>query len=227
MTAQSLVYAHLRARGLRHPEQPVPDGPCWLCGEPTGGAGTPRDAVITAAFSQGTDARAPMSTALCTPCAWSLSGKPGSDPAPARMQGHVVGPSDYRTPTRSQWRDELLQGLPSLGCPFAVVIPTSAQKHLLYKAPLNWSLERYAVQFEDVTLHLAAADLHEALEAFEALYAEGFAREEIRTGRYPLSRCLALGPPRWLAMDIRARPWRGSPLWEIVAYIAQRKEAAP
>lgn len=224
MTAQSLVYDHARRLRGEAPCVRVPDPACWLCGEPTHGHGVPRAERITPAFSQGTEARAPRSGSLCVPCAWSLAGKPGEVPTPPRMLGHLASPAVWRNPTRGQWRDELL-ALPSLAPPFAVCIPTSGQKHLLYKTPLNWGVESLMLRFEELLVHVHLADLLALIANVDALLRGGFSKAEVETGRYSQNRVRTIGLRAWQGLEAALRPRRNTPPFLLALYVA-RKESA-
>jgi hypothetical protein len=140
-----------------------------------------------------------------------------------RFYSHVVTPRLHACPTRAQWRTWLLDPPEP---PFVFVVAESGQKHLLFRATISHSRERYAVQFEERSLMVRRADLTACLEAVEALYGLGFTKQSIVTGGYHSGQ-LGKAELRWYSAERQVAPYRQNAhgLLLLAAHVAQRAES--
>ena len=102
--------------------------------------------------------------------------------------------------------------------PEVVVIAESGQKHIAFRALPGWW------QFEELRIVPDASLLRRMVSAIQPLYDGGFAKSEIESGRYNQRRVLAFGLPRWLSADGELRSMRGSPVFTLALFLAQKEE---
>lgn len=85
---------------------------------------------------------------------------------------------------RKRWRD-LLSSPPIP--PFCFCISTLCKKHLIFKTPIEYSVKRFQIRFEDVIVTINQVEFVKCLNAFENLYSMGLSKASIRTGEYNTS----------------------------------------
>ena len=211
----------------------VPDlepasGACWLCGSDLGGTGVPRESAIKDTFTDHDKCASPRSTHLCRACVFCFSERvpwPGRDKL-QRMRNYshfVIGGQwlPLSKGDKAQMREILLAPPEDewLG-----VVAESGQKHLIFRAPVALGASRCAIQFEEQQLAYAPRDLARELEVIETLYQAGFSKAEIETGDYNQARMLKAGLRVWRAAERQAQPWRGSVLFRLALFLAQKRE---
>jgi hypothetical protein len=102
--------------------------------------------------------------------------------------------------------------------PEVAVIAESGQKHLIFRARPGWW------QFEDNCLLPFPGELQALLEVVDRLYAGGFAKAEIESGRYAQQRILQFGFEEWCELEARIRAKRGSYQLLLALFLAQRDQ---
>ncbi len=217
LTASQLLY---RAAG-EPPLETIPaTGACFLCG---GAVTRGAPARFPATFLDYDKARAPSSTVLCAACLFSLQerspvlqARVGKDkPQCMRNYSHLVLHGQWLPFSKAQKRAlyaALCQG------PELAVIAVSGQKHLIFRAqPGRW-------QVEEQTLRPDLPRLQRLLAGMQPLYAGGFSKAEIESGRYLPRRILQFGLEPWQALEADLAPARGSALFELAVYLLQKDE---
>ena len=101
--------------------------------------------------------------------------------------------------------------------PSVAVIAESGQKHTIFRARVGWW------QFEEHTLRPFAPELERLLGLVEQLYAGGFSKADIETGRYPQHRVVAFGVRQWHELEAGIRPERGTPRLQLALFLAQKE----
>ena len=108
--------------------------------------------------------------------------------------------------------------------PKLAVIAESGQKHLVFRASRNpegatcgW------VQFEEQQIFVHPRVLGDLLKIIEALYSQ-FSKKEIRLGDYKQYRVRKMGLERWWRLEQELRPQRGSLLFYLGLFLAQRRD---
>jgi len=106
--------------------------------------------------------------------------------------------------------------------PELAAVAVSGQKHIAFRAQRNppgaaggW------VQVEEQALYLAPDKLRAVLATVEALYA-GFSKSEIETGDYAGYRVLKFGLEAWQSLEAVVSPQRGSLLFQLALFLAQK-----
>lgn len=195
----------------------VPDEPCWLCGAPTHRRGLPLAKALSDTFTDHGRAKAPESRSVCEPCCFARA---PARPSPLRMYSILATPEGLRHPIRSDWREILLNPPepPVLAC-----IAVSGQKWLHYKGHVALSRNPLIVLLEEMPVWVEADRYRSVLADVEELL-RVFRRQEIETGRYPEQRVREFGLVRWQEIESRLEAERGTPLFQLVAYVAQRPE---
>lgn len=212
------------------------DERCWLCGGPAGPEPWPRDVAFDTGFTDQTASEAEASTSVCQACV-ALASKETWDafveahperglktgrPISWRNYSHLVTATTYENPNRARLR-ELLLDPPTP--PFVLAIAVSSQKHILYLARIAHDREVFPVQMEDARLIMHRRQLARCLVAFEALYALGFTKPQIVSGRYHIPTIAKLGRDEWRRLETAFAPWRRQPdMVRLVSFVAQRPE---
>lgn len=192
----------------------VQDERCWLCGGPTGGKGQTTKKAIKDTFTDIDKARAPASKSVCPGCAFCLSFRE------LRNYSILATEQELRHPTRAESRDILLNPPKP---PFVICIAVSGQKHLTFKAEVAYSRNFYPVQMEDTRIIVDVTRLSELLDLVERLYTV-FSKDEIKTSRYSQGRIKEFGISRFQELEERLAPHRGSRLFDLAVFVAQKKE---
>ncbi len=193
LSATQFAWSVLR-RGDYRPPKPVAGDRCWLCGGATGGDGWPLTA-LPDTFANHNLARVQHSPCICDAC-MALGSKPpweayvADHPEMGLKTGHAVSwrfyshlfwAGGHRCPTRPEWRVILVEPPDP---PFVAAITTSGQKHLLFRASIAQSAERFPVQFEERALVIRSGVIVDAISAVEGILAAGARRDEIAEGAY-------------------------------------------
>ncbi len=234
MTATELIYqAAMKVKGVplangktaKYEDvkaEKTNDPACWLCGSPTNGEGVPAKKAIKPTFTDGSLARAPHSEVICKACAFCLSYRE------LRNYSIVATPISLKHPIRAELRDMLLDPPEP---PFAICAAVSGQKWLHIKADVAYSRDYYPVQMEDTPVLVKPATLAGILEPVEELYAGGFRKSaykdmpgEIEDGAYESWKIKQFGIGRWEELENIIAPWRGTRIFQLALFVAQKGE---
>lgn len=214
---------------------------CWLCGGDSGARPWPR-ALVPVTFTNPTLSPCPTADAVCQPCAYFSFGDgwrtyvaehpdrglKATGAMGWRSYSHAFSaafPGGHRTPKRREWRALLLD---PPAPPFVYVIAESGQKHILWRARVARSRDRYPVQVEEDRLIVDRGALGACIAQVERLLALGFTRDEIACGRYAPHRTLAAGSATWWPEEERMAWWRGHRPHDVrLALVAAHKPGAP
>jgi CRISPR type IV-associated protein Csf1 len=194
----------------------VPDARCWLCGGETGGRGQPVKKVIKDTFTDRDKARWPASGSICPGCAFCLSYPT------LRNYSILATAGGLRHPGRAEIREILLDPPEP---PFVLCIAVSGQKWLHFRAQAAYDRDGYPVQFEETPVCVWRKPLADWLEMIELLYGT-FSKEEIRTGRYGQNRIKQFGLAEFQIIENLLAPHRGTRLFELAVFVAQKPEDA-
>ena len=221
------------------------DAYCYLCGGETGGVGWHLKDVIGVSFTDITQALVPQSKTMCQACTatsksegWAQyvaahpdRGLPAFFPkkdggaSPRALNwlyhSHLFALTHHECPDRKRWREILLS---PPAPPFVAVLAASGKKQLIFKAKIADSSAIFPIQFEDESPLIQPSLLTAALADFERLYALGFSKDSILSGRYHSKSLLDVGPTTWKEADEPAQKWRQfePQLWGVCHFIASR-----
>jgi len=191
---------------------PSKEGNCYLCGQE--GPGYPRAKVIKPTFTDHGLAKSPESVVVCVPCTWSLSLRS------LRNYSLYVSKTGLKHPSRAEWR-KILVSRPDP--PYLVCIAVSGQKWLHFKGIVGLSNRVWTVILEETPVNFEPAKLRNLLDTVEQLYNGGFTKAEIQTGDYQAHRIQAFGFERWAELESILEDKRGSRLFELAIFIAQKE----
>jgi len=197
------------------PAVDAPDPRCWLCGGETGGKGQPVKAAIKATFNDRDKARWPKSKSVCPGCAFCLAYRQ------LRNYSIIATPDKLSHPTRAELKEILLEPPKP---PFVVCVAVSGQKWLHYRANVAYSRDGYPVQFEETPVCVERGIFAQWLGLIEQLY-EVFSKEEIKTGNYRQDRIRQFGLAEFQSTEGRIAAHRGTRLFDLGIFVAQKKEA--
>lgn len=197
------------------PLEAVPDPICWLCGGKTEGLGLPKKKRILDTFTDHAWARGQGSESLCAGCSFCLSMRE------LRNYSIFATEKGLLHPGRAEWREILLNPPDP---PFVACLAVSGQKHLSFKAPMNYSNDTFFVLLEEQAVEVQPPKLEYILDLVEQLYAY-FTKDEIATGNYSQHRIQRCGVSRWDEMETALSPWRRRRLFDLALFVAQKREA--
>jgi hypothetical protein len=108
--------------------------------------------------------------------------------------------------------------------PELAAIAQSGQKHIIFRAMRNppGSASGW-VQFEEQSLFVYPLELKTMLDTIESLYSE-FSKGEIGTGQYKGYHVVKFGFQKWDKLEREIKQARGSLLFELALFLAQKGE---
>lgn len=214
----------------------APGDRCWLCGGLTYGVGWWRHA-LPDTFTNHNLAAVTSSETVCQACMFCASKETWEAYVAAhpdrglkcghamswRFYSHVFAAGLHDCPTRERWRAWLLE--PPVP-PFLFVVATSGQKHLLFRGRVAYDRARFPVQVEEAVVWVERDVLAAVLADVEALYALGFAKDAIVSGRYHHGQLMKVGLAAWQPLDRAMQAWRRRvpDLVQLAAHVAQRQQ---
>jgi hypothetical protein len=109
--------------------------------------------------------------------------------------------------------------------PEVAIIAESGQKHIAFRAAANapgavsgW------VQFEEQSTWIEPGRLLQVIQVVESLYT-GFSKNHIESGDYPPALMVRFGLQAWRKLEDAAANWRGSVLFRLALFLAQKGES--
>jgi len=192
----------------------VPDESCWLCGGEISGRGRQVKRAILDTFTDRDKARAPWSDSICPGCAFCLSY------TTLRNYSILATEEGLRHPGRAEIKGLLLEPPEP---PFLLCIAVSGQKWLHFRAEIAYSQDGFPVQYEETRVTVDRATLASLLDIVEQLYAV-FTKAEILSGSYGQNRIREFGLRRFQELEAMAALVRGSRLFDLAVFVAQKKE---
>lgn len=211
------------------------DPRCWLCGGPTHGDGWARR-MIPPTFTNHNLAQVQTSQTICTACAYFGAGETwrafvaanpdrglkAVHPLSWRSYHQLFTPSRHECPiSRVRLRAILLGDVET---PCVLTVSESGQKHLLFRAPIAHETTRLLVQWEEDRIWVPRETFARVLATIEALYALGFSKDSIGTGRYHSGQLIKVGLTAWRLLEqVMQQHRRVVPdLVRVGLYVAQR-----
>lgn len=219
MTASEILYRAAGSLGI--PDAELASGSCWLCGASLV-IGVPLRQFVKSTFMDRDKVANPAGTHVCPACAFSfqeqseeLARRVGKDKAQRmRNYSHFVANGEWHPLSKAQkseMRRFLLEERPELA-----VVAVSGQKHLVFRGtPGWWQVEEQAMLPDPLRLELVLLVIEDAYQTFS--------KSEIGAGRYKQHRILKFGVERWDQLESQLREWRGSALFELALFLAQKE----
>lgn len=134
-----------------------------------------------------------------------------------RTYSHIVVGTDWHLLSKAQ-KPEIYDLLINAD-PTVCVIADSGQKHLLFKhRPGTWMFENETILRDKYKLRLIK-------ETADALMAVKFSKDEIQSGHYQGWKILSCGLGFWQENENKIKRWRGSSIFDLAIWLAQRTES--
>jgi CRISPR type IV-associated protein Csf1 len=201
---------------------------CCLCGNDFE-IGWPYKEAIKDTFNDRDKLADPNGAGFCPACAFSFQENiiiNNRERQRMRNYSHMVGNGRWQALTKGD-KDQILEFLltPKTG-KWLACIAESGQKHLLFRAPVNFGPGNvFSVQFEERQLRIDQDLLRECLEVIESLMLFGFSKTEIETGNYlsgKLGKVVNL--LQWQGLESQAVNLRGLGEFDLALFLAQQKQ---
>jgi hypothetical protein len=142
---------------------------------------------------------------------------------PQRMQSysHFIVGGEWLPVSKSN-KSTMRRLVTSVPFPELAAISDSGQKHIVFRATRNApGADAGWVQFETERVWVVPSYLEDLLAVIEHLYAV-FSKAEIETGRYSQNRIMQYGMNEWLMREVELRKHRGTILFGLAIFLAQR-----
>lgn len=199
-------------------------GECRLCASETGRGFSWRGAAKKT-FTDHDVCRRPESDALCEFCAWALGWAPGTAAGKGgvttfRLYSVYATPAGVELPSRARWREILTEPPRS---EYLACLAVSGKKWLHIKSRVGRPAPHWDAMLEERRVIVAPKVLRAILADFESLYA-GFPKSRIEAGDYPPPLVSAFGVERFDGHERRLKVFRGSDLFRVAAFVAQKPE---
>ena len=225
-----------RLAGRPDCRKPVDDiaGRCAVCGNQAD-LTTATSKVLTTSFTDHDALRVPMSPRLCCACTWAMTGRPPvtmrlwtwlyrtdkSLPAshPKCVHDWVKSPATAcnKADVSAIW--DLLLDPPK--SPWFASIADSGQLHVLPFAGVNRG-RAWTVRFDRVDIASTSYEFGRILHAAATLYAGGFIKEDILTGRPHPSKLVKHGISLWRDNWRGLAPLQGSELLRLSVWLLRK-----
>ena len=159
---------------------------------------------------------------ICSACRFcfddlnpALAAKIGKPKQRMRNYSHFVLNGEW-TPLSKGRKPHMLALLAQ--SPEVAVVADSGQKHIIFRARRGWW------QFEEQVISPDLLTLHIIHGLAEELYLGGISKAEIETARYNPWRALQFGPERWMDIEARLKPHRGSALFSLALFLTTKPD---
>lgn len=221
MTPQQLIY---RALGAPQIEAAEVAGACCLCGSTDGRYD--RKPFIKEGFTNLDQLKAADSQSICPACASMFT-------LPKLRQSSWIATGGEMIWLRREDIWDYLWTPPRP--PFAMYATTSYKKHGSFKTRVNYSSNRFYVQFEEVGVILQPGSLRRVADTLELLYsvplseeAKGqpvsfFTKDEIMHGDYNQGRIRRFGIVALAEAEAVIRPVRSAPAFGLLMFALNKK----
>lgn len=202
--------------------------PCCLCGE-TAARGKPAADELGASYTDWPDLVS-RSGWVCEPCCHGRSTFPdipgrGVTRHGMRIFSHLLCDGQWQAYTKADPHTAQRIFRPVAG-PWALVIATSGQRHLLNLAPVNESWPLGGIQFERRTVSVDCRALATLTAQIGTDRAVGILVREIVEGQWSANRIRVMGPEVYRRIENTYRRRRGSDVLTLAAAMATRPPKA-
>lgn len=203
---------------MNHPDMEPFEGYCYLCGEPTK-HGMKLKKIFSNVFTDWNVGKCRTSTHVCLACCFTILTSP--ERHALRTFSNVANRERLYLPNRVEMREFLLHPPKP---PFVINMAVSQKKHIAFKGEVNYSRDIFTVMYEEMPVLVDRKEFTRLLELVEH-FLYGFTKTEITTGEYNQKRILDFGIDEWQAFEDRIKKYRGSPILDVVMFVAQKVES--
>lgn len=218
-----------------------PHPSCYLCGGATEGVGYRLRDGLGSLFTDTALVKAIDSNAVCGSCAALMCSdgykqacerygfdayfpaKEGKKPLIANWMfySHCFSAGRWQKMDRATVREVLLSPPDP---PFAITLAAVGKKHVIFRAAVNHSRERFSVQLDELAVMIDRRRFAEVLALFEGAYNMGLSKDSLLTGDYNQAAALKIGLKKWHEIEEAFKPIRVKTpdLLKVVAFCAQK-----
>ncbi len=212
------------------PTTPPDTSPCYLCGQPPGKVAMPTAVRFKATWTAHATAAAPNSEWLCPACVWSLNEKAThptrEKPFKMRTLSHLVVGQQweiFKAAEKGQLVDTLLKP-PSEQWLLAICTKPTGASHTIYLSPVNPpDAPTWQVNLGGLVVEGAPEEFGQLLGVFEAMYVYHY-KSKILSGSYLARDINRQGVNEWSQLEAQLRPYRQTPVLELVSFLAQQQK---
>lgn len=203
---------------MEHEDLEEFEGYCYLCGEKTEW-GMSVTKVFSNVFTDWNVGKCRNSTHVCPACSFTILTSPKRHAL--RSFSNVANEERLYLPNRVEMREFLLS--PPIP-PFVINLAVSQKKHIAFKGEVNYSRDVFTVMYEEMPVLINRQEFTKLLNLVEH-FLYGFTKTEITTGQYNQKRILDFGIEEWQAFENQVKVYRGTPLLDVVMFVAQKIES--
>lgn len=193
-------------------------GHCFLCGEPMK-QGMKLKRIFSNVFTDWNIAKNTRGTHVCPACCFSIL--TSKERHGIRTFSNVANQERLWLPNRKELRGFLVNPPEP---PFVINLAVSQKKHIAFKGEVNYSRDIYTVMYEEMPVIINRYEFKKVLDLVEH-FLYGFTKTEISSGNYNQKRILDFGIEEWQEFEERIKKIRGTPLLDVVMFVAQKIES--
>lgn len=166
---------------------------------------------------------------ICVYCAACLgTGRPRTE---WLRSASFLATQDYLLRLKREDIWEFLLAPPDL--PFVFGVTYTHKKHISFKAPINYSKERYFVQTEDIAIEVTPSRIQRLCQVMQDWYTARkdiktaptwFTKRDILQGCQNFKRIEAYGVARYIEGDQVISPFRGTALLRLLTYALNKSQ---
>lgn len=225
MTPQFLIWQAIGCPDTPGDLKLVEEGLCAFCGEHQGRI---RSAdTFGSAFTNTDRLLNPSSSVVCQYCYTALR-----EPT-LRSSSWIISPSGVHYFKRE---DTSLVLFGAKDAPFILYVTTSFKKIGQAKVKLNFDVNDFVLQFEEIPVRFVPRDLEKAWESMRIFYSipkseeekaqpkSFFTKKEILTGDFHYQRISAFGIDRWREIDREIAPLRNGAVLDLLLYALNQEK---
>ena len=250
MSVTQLIYKDLLGMPPFEPPEPKGkkakygnDDKCWLCGGESEQLGHHVKDVITSSFTDTNIAKCLDSQTICYSCAalmkkeaWQAAcEKHGHSPyfpvkddkkpalASWMFSSHVFSKDGWLRPSRQEFADILLSPPQP---PFVITLADSGKKHVIFRARVNHSKDKYFIQFDENTIFIDRKIFNDVLILVEDAY-QYFSKDSILTGDYNQAAIMKAGLATWQKYEMQFKKIRHKfkDILKVACFVARKMDA--
>lgn len=164
-------------------------GICTVCGEPIEGGGIRSKDLFSGNYMDWGIHKNPDGEYVCPACAFCFMLNPAPGRVTLKKYSFVASRERLSLCNRAEMRDILLEPPEP---PFVAVCAESQKKHLITKAEISYSRDRYYCNLEERAIPVRREKMMELVHETEVLNSVGVAKAEMLAGRVNPSRLFAV-----------------------------------
>lgn len=204
------------------------DQTCFYCGAPCG-TDRPASSFVRSTFFDVGETAAPNSEYVCSGCEVCLQEKAeinGRQNQKRRNYSWVLTASEQRALTKADVLKLQAACLAPPEPPYAIVIATSGQKHLLFRSRVNYDRQAVTVQLELERVTYAVSDLRRRLDRVAEILPH-IGKSRMLDSHWPLGLSMSAAAKLGEGAEAKLEAWRrvaGEPLSRLAVFLTPSKD---